>query len=122
LSVIINWYEWLAMLPFVPFILVWLAAYLVAGSSKTAVRAAMDVTFLFLVGSVARLLQELTGSSRWGWLILFMLLLSGGWIGRRQELSEGGFRFSRLYKWLSRTGFTVLAFLYLILLIATLFV
>lgn len=120
MSVLVSWYEWLANLPFVPFILVWLVAYLISGSGKKAVRAAMDVTFLFLLGSVARLLQQITGSYRWGWLLVFLFLLAGGWIGRRQELAEGGLKFSRLYKWLSRAGFTVLTILYLFLFFITL--
>jgi hypothetical protein len=117
MSLIFEWYEVLASVPYLVFAAVWLLVYLISSKPRKAVHAAIDTTFIVLVGSVSKQLLELTDSEWGGWLLIFLLLLAAGVIGRRQDRREGEVRLSRLYKWLSRPGFFVLVILYIFLIV-----
>lgn len=113
---LLEWYKWLAAMPYLSFAVVWLLAFLLLGHLKKASFAAMDVTFFVLVGSVFFRAREVFGSSWPGWLLIFLLLLAGGIVGRRQEAAGGGLRPLRIVMILSRTGFFALGIIYIVLL------
>lgn len=112
---LVMMYVWLARAPVLVFAAVWLAVYGLRRNGRTAIRAAMDVTFFVLLGSVSELIHLLTGSG-WGfWLLVFVLLAAAGFAGRDLERKRGRVEPVLLLKWITRPGFAVLAMLYAVL-------
>jgi hypothetical protein len=114
-SILIYIYEGLARFPILTFGVLWLLAYAWRRDVKQAFQSAMDVSFFFMIGSVARLLKQLTGSSFGFWVLLFMLLASVGFLGRKLDARYGRVDPQILLKWVCRPGFLVLSLLYVLL-------
>ncbi|MDF2926405.1 MAG: hypothetical protein K0R57_5319 [Paenibacillaceae bacterium] len=113
-------YEWLTFMPFLFFAIIWLVVYLFTGKHRTAAYAGMDVTAFLLLGSIFNMLYKLSGSPWTGWGLVFVFLLAGGFIGRRQERRKSGFNMLLMLRTVSRTGFVLMTPLYLLLLLLTL--
>jgi len=110
-------YAAMALLPFVPFIAVYAIVYWRKRDKRRAMRLAMDMTTLFLFGSVSILFRKVTGSTAGFWVVVLLLLLFAGFIGRQQNKVRGQVNVRRLLTVVVRFGFFVLALLYVLLLL-----
>lgn len=110
-------YAAMAMLPFLPFIAVYAVDYWRKRDKRRAVRMAMDVTTLFLIGSVSILFRNVTGSMVGFWIVVLLFLLFAGFIGRQMNNVRGKVNVRRLLTVVIRFAFFALALLYLLLLL-----
>jgi len=112
---VVNIYAALALVPYLSFAVIWGAVYGFTRNKKQTTRAAMDATFLLLIGSVAYMVRDLTGSLFLFWSVVLLMLVSAGFIGREQNRKNGFVHVAKLAKWVSRTGFLLFSFLYILL-------
>jgi hypothetical protein len=110
-------YKALAYIPFLTFFVIWFLLYFMKRDKKFSTRLAIDITTVLLLGTVSMQLHQLSGSWFGFWCILFILLLGTGLIGRQQNELRGYIHLPKIMKILSRIGFVVLSFLYVVLLI-----
>ena len=110
-------YGYLSVLPFIPFAAVYIGTYLYSRDRKQSIRMAMDVTMVFLIGSVSGLFNQLFGGSFGFYGILLVMLICAGLLGNLQYRTKGRFDPVRIIRVIWRIGFFVLALLYIIFLI-----
>lgn len=79
----------LSILPMVPFFGVYYFCLYLEYSKKAAIMRAMDVTTFFLIISVSALFNMQFGSNFGLYLILLILLITGGLIGGAQNRKKG---------------------------------
>jgi hypothetical protein len=79
----------LSILPVVPFLTVYYFCLYLDYSKKAAIMRAMDVTTFFLIISVSALFNMQFGSNFGFYLILLILLITGGLIGGAQNRKKG---------------------------------
>lgn len=79
----------LSILPVVPFLAVYYFCSYLDYSKKAAIMRAMDVTTFFLIISVSALFNMQFGSNFGFYLILLILLITGGLIGGAQNRKKG---------------------------------
>ncbi|NBD22811.1 DUF3397 domain-containing protein [Paenibacillus glycinis] len=108
-------YAILAVLPVVPFVLVYFGYAAVSGDRKKAFRMAMDVTTALLIGCVAVLFNDVFDSRFGLYGILLVLLLGGGLLGNVQYRTKGNIDMSRIMRAIWRLGFFLMSFCYVIL-------
>ncbi|QHT60336.1 DUF3397 domain-containing protein [Paenibacillus lycopersici] len=108
-------YALLAVLPAIPFLLVYFGYAAVTGDRKKAFRLAMDVTTALLIGCVAVLFNRIFDSSFGLYGILLILLLGGGLLGNAQYRLKGKLDMSRIMRAIWRLGFFLMSFCYVIL-------
>jgi hypothetical protein len=114
---IVSLFTILAFIPFLTFFVIWFIVYLIKHDKKLSTHIAMDITALLLLGKVADQLHKLTGSWFGFWLLVFIMLVATGLIGRKQNEIRGAVIVPRILKILLRIGFVVLSFFYVLLLI-----
>lgn len=119
INVISHIYAMLAVVPFVSFFIIWLLVFLLSRDKKRSTGAAMDITFILLLGSNAILTERVFGSRFGFWLLVLILLVAAGWIGREQNRLRGKVHIPKLLKIVFRGGFLLLSVVYFILLIAS---
>lgn len=107
-------YAALAVVPVVPFLLVFFVAHARSEDKKRAIRLSMDVTTLFLIGIVSSLLNKL-GTSFGPYLILLFMLLLAGLIGNAQNRVRGKVDGAKLIRAVWRLSFFVLSVMYVLL-------
>lgn len=117
IDIISRIYAALAVMPFASFFVIWFAVFMLSRDKKISTGAAMDLTFILLLGSISILMERVFGSRFGFWLLVLLLLIAAGWIGREQNRLKGRINLPRLLKVVSRGGFLVLSAVYLILLI-----
>ena len=117
---IISIYKALAYIPHLSFIVIWFLIYFIKKDKKKSTRLAIDITTVLLLGTVAIQMHSIFGSWFGFWLMLFMILLITGIIGRQQNDLRGVVHLPRILKILSRIGFVVLSFIYVVLLFTSL--
>ncbi|RXZ77122.1 DUF3397 domain-containing protein [Paenibacillaceae bacterium] len=110
-------YASLALIPVVPFILVYLGSSAVTGNRKKAIRNAMDVTTALLIGCVAVLFNLIFGSSFGFYGILLIMLIGGGLLGNLQYRSKGVLDIKRVTRAVWRVGFFAMGFFYILLML-----
>jgi hypothetical protein len=115
---LLNIYAWLAALPFVTFILIWFGAYLFLKNKKMTTRLSMDITMLFLIGSVSVIWNQLFQAGFGFWLIMLALLIAFGLIGGYQNQTKGKTDLVKVFRVVWRLGFLTLSILYIVLLLA----
>lgn len=109
-------YAILATIPFLIFPLVWMIGHAAGLDNKHAVRRAMDVTMLFLIGSVAALHDQLFSTAFKGiWIILLFMLLLGGVLGNLQMRVRGKADPPKIIRAVWRLSFLVMCPLYVLL-------
>jgi hypothetical protein len=118
---IVSIYNTLTFIPFLTFFLIWFAAYLIKHDKKLSTHLAMDITALLLLGKVSNQLHKLTGSWFGFWLLVFIMLIATGLIGRKQNEIRGAVNVPRILKIMLRIGFVVLSLFYVVLLIISIF-
>ncbi len=110
----------LIFIPYLSFVVIWFIAYYAMRNKKKATGLSIDITAFLLVGAVANQMHKLFGSWLGFWLMLFVILLIIGLIGRKQNELRGQINPARITKIIMRMGFVVLSFLYIVLLILNL--
>ncbi|WP_253187189.1 DUF3397 domain-containing protein [Paenibacillus sp. GP183] len=117
-EILLNLYSWLAALPFVTFIVIWFGVYLFLKNKKLTTRLSMDITMLFLIGSVSVIWNQLFQAKFGFWLIILVLLISFGLIGGYQNQAKGKTDLLKVFRVVWRLGFLTLSVLYIVLLLA----
>lgn len=122
MSVIYNFfailYSWLAVFPFLTFIVIWFAVYFFLKNKKMTTRLAMDITMLFLIGSVSAIWNHLFHARFGFWLIVLVLLIAFGLIGGYQNQTKGKTELVKVFRVVWRLGFLMLFVLYVVLIVA----
>jgi asparagine N-glycosylation enzyme membrane subunit Stt3 len=113
-------YKALAYIPHLTFILIWFLIYFIKRDKKKSTRLAIDITTVLLLGTVSMQMQKIFNSWFGFWFMLLIILLITGFIGRQQNDLRGFVHFPKILKILSRIGFVVLSFVYVVLLIISL--
>jgi hypothetical protein len=114
-------YKALAYIPHLTFIVIWFIIYFIKHDKKKSTQWAIDITTVLLLGTVAMQMHKLFNSWFGFWLMVLMILLITGFIGRQQNNLRGFVHFPRILKILFRIGFVVLSLFYVILLLINLF-
>jgi hypothetical protein len=108
-------YAFLAVIPVVPFAVIYFIYLMYNPDKKKAFRLAMDITTALLIGCVAMLFNEIF-SSRFGFYgILLLILISAGLLGNLQYRIKGTLNIKRIGRAIWRLGFFVMSVLYLLL-------
>ncbi|MBW7473663.1 DUF3397 domain-containing protein [Paenibacillus oenotherae] len=108
-------YAFLAVIPIVPFLLIYFGYGAYTGDRKKAFRIAMDVTTALLIGCVAVLFNRIFNSSFGLYGILLIMLLGGGLLGNVQYRSKGNVDMKRVMRAVWRLGFFLMSVCYLLL-------
>jgi len=108
-------YKIMAALPFIPFLIVYFVSVSRGRQKKDAIRLAMDITTVFLIGIVSALISKRTGSSLGFFVILLVMLIGAGLIGNAQNRVRGAIDPSRIFRAVWRLSFFAMAALYVLL-------
>jgi hypothetical protein len=109
-------YTFLALVPFVTFFAAWGIVYGMSKDKKKSTSVAIDVTTLFLIGSVSVLTKKVLGSEMGLWIVVLLFLIAGGLIGNLQNRLKGKIDPLKIIRALLRLGFVVLSACYVLLL------
>jgi hypothetical protein len=112
---LVKAYAVLAVVPIVPFLLVFGVALLRGGNRKKAIRMAMDVTNAFLIGCVAMLINLRLHTNFGLFFLILLLLIGGGLIGNAQNRIRGKLDTSKLIRAVWRLSFFAMIILYALL-------
>ncbi|MCP3771968.1 DUF3397 domain-containing protein [Paenibacillus sp. MZ04-78.2] len=120
MSALFGWlqqlYMFLAVVPFVVFIIVWVAVYYYTKDKRKATHLSMDITTLFLIGSVAFMSRNLFDSGMLLWTIVLLFLVAAGLLGNMQNRLKGKIDLIKIARTLGRLGFVLLTACYVLLL------
>ncbi|MFX3633132.1 MAG: DUF3397 domain-containing protein [Candidatus Pristimantibacillus sp.] len=106
-------YAGLAVLPIIPFFLIFYGYKAYTRDRKKAIRLAMDVTTALLIGCVAYLMNNLFNSSFGLYGIVLIMLIGGGLLGNAQFRKRGSVDVKRIFRAIWRMGFFAMAILYI---------
>ncbi|WP_281888147.1 DUF3397 domain-containing protein [Paenibacillus sp. YYML68] len=117
----INWlqhvYSFFALVPFVAFLITWFIVYSITRNKRRSTHLSMDITTLFLIGSVAMMSSSVFGSRMLFWTILLLFLVAAGLLGNMQNRVKGRIDLVKIARTLSRLAFLVLSVCYAVLLV-----
>ncbi|MFC4778479.1 DUF3397 domain-containing protein [Paenibacillus sp. GCM10023252] len=108
-------YAYLAVVPLIPFALIYFGYGAYVKDRKRAFRMAMDVTTALLIGCVAVLFDKMSGSGFGLYGILLVMLIGGGLLGNAQFRRKGSVDVKRILRAVWRLGFFAMSVLYLLL-------
>lgn len=112
----------LSIIPFVPFVLVYLVSFYFANKDqKAAIKLAMDVSTFFLILSVSALFNIVFSSSSGFYLILLVILIATGLIGGAQTRMKGKVNIRKLVRVVWRLTFAGTGVLYIVLFLISFF-
>jgi undecaprenyl pyrophosphate phosphatase UppP len=114
-EIIVNLYAILAVVPVIPFLLVYFGYAAYTGDRKKAFRLAMDVTTALLIGCVAVLFDSIFESSFGLYGILLIMLIGGGLLGNVQYRARGSVDVKRVVRAIWRLGFFLMGLFYVVL-------
>lgn len=109
-------YAVVAIIPIVPFFTVLICYSLFTGDRKKALRLAMDITTLFLIGVVAALFNMTFGNQFGIYGILLVMLIGGGLLGNAQFRKRGKVNTKKIFTMVWRLAFFGMTVCYVILL------
>ncbi|MCZ8518757.1 MULTISPECIES: DUF3397 domain-containing protein [Paenibacillus] len=119
--VLLQWlqqlYLFLALVPFAAFLLTWGAVYGITRDKRKATHYSMDITSVFLIGSVAVMSRNIFGSGMLGWTVVLVFLVAAGLLGNMQNRKRGKVDLVRIARTLGRLGFVFLSACYVLLLL-----
>lgn len=115
ISLLSTIYAILAVAPFVTFVMVWFLVFLLMKDKKMTTRLTMDITTLFLLGSVSLMWNKIFYTQFGFWLIVLILLISFGVIGGYQTHSKGQTNLLKVGRLVWRLSFVGLSALYILL-------
>ncbi|GAE04234.1 DUF3397 domain-containing protein [Paenibacillus sp. JCM 10914] len=107
-------FNFLSLVPFIPFLLVYYIVVRRNKNRKQALELAMDVTTFFLIFSVSALFNNTFQSKSGFYLILLLLLIGAGLIGSAQNRWKGRVNGKRLFRAVWRLGFISMSVGYVI--------
>ncbi|ANY69963.1 hypothetical protein BBD42_28260 [Paenibacillus sp. BIHB 4019] len=110
-----HFYAYMAVIPVIPFLLIYFGYGAIIQDRKKAFRLAMDVTTALLIGCVAVLLDSLFNNSFGLYGILLFMLIGGGLLGNAQFRKRGSVNVKRIFRAVWRLGFFTMSMLYLLL-------
>jgi hypothetical protein len=120
MSGLVEWlqmvYKFMALVPFVPFFLIWGMVFWISHDKRKATHRAVDGTTLFLIGSVSLISKQLFGSDFGFWAIVLILLIVIGLAGNLQNRAKGKIDPLKIVKTVLRFGFIFLSGCYIVLL------
>lgn len=116
---LVNLYSGIALVPIIPFLIIFIIMKIRNVEKKRAIQISMDVTTLFLIGIVSSLLNKM-GTSFGPYIILLFMLITAGLIGSAQNRIRGRVDARKLIKAIWRLSFLVLSVLYILLMIVEL--
>ncbi|WP_027091091.1 DUF3397 domain-containing protein [Cohnella thermotolerans] len=116
---LVKAYAALAVVPIIPFLLVFAVVNLRSGDRKRAIKLSMDITTVFLIGCVSSLLNRM-GTSFGPYIILLFMLIAGGLIGGAQNRLRGRVDTAKLIRAIWRLSFLVMSVLYVLLMLVEL--
>ncbi|GGG10332.1 DUF3397 domain-containing protein [Paenibacillus abyssi] len=108
-------YAFLAVIPVVPFALIYFGYSAYVGDRKKAFRIAMDITMALLIGCVAVLFNHIFNSSFGFYGILLLMLIGGGLLGNLQYRTKGKLDMKRIIRAVWRVGFFIMSVMYILL-------
>ncbi|WNR46424.1 DUF3397 domain-containing protein [Paenibacillus roseipurpureus] len=108
-------YAALAVAPFITFIVLWFIVFFFLKDKKMTTRLTMDVTTIFLLGSVSLMWNKLFHTQFGFWLIVLLLLISFGIIGGYQTHLKGQTNLLKVGRVVWRLSFLGLSSLYIVL-------
>lgn len=108
-------YAYLAVIPVIPFFIIYYGYRAYTQDNKKAFRLAMDVTTALLIGCVAVLFDHLFDSHFGLYGILLFMLIGGGLLGNAQFRKRGNVDVKRIFRAIWRLGFFTMSMLYLLL-------
>ncbi|KKC47017.1 DUF3397 domain-containing protein [Paenibacillus sp. D9] len=111
-------YALLAMIPFIPFALIFFTARAVTGDRKRSLRLAMDITTALLIGCVAVLFNRIFSNSFGLYGILLVMLIGGGLLGNLQFRKRGQVDVRKIFRAIWRLGFFAMGIMYIVLMAA----
>jgi hypothetical protein len=112
---LVQAYAFLAVVPVIPFFLVYWIVKVRRADRRKAIRTAMDVTTAFLIGCVAMLLNRRLSTDFGLYFIILLLLIGGGLIGNAQNRIRGKVDTSKLVRGVWRLTFFLMGLMYLLL-------
>lgn len=116
---LVSWistlYAVLAVAPFITFIFLWFLVFLILRDKKMTTRLTMDVTTIFLLGSVSLMWNQLFHTNFGFWLIALVLLIAFGVIGGYQTHLKGETDLLKVGRVVWRFSFLGLSALYILL-------
>lgn len=112
---LVRAYATLAILPIIPFFIVFAIVTIRNKDRKRAIKLAMDVTTTFLLGIVAELLNRRFQSHFGLFSILLVILIGAGLIGNAQSRLRGKIDVSKILRGVWRLSFFALTLLYILL-------
>jgi len=113
-NALVQAYAFLATVPVIPFLLVYLVVTIRGGDRRSAVRLSMDVTTAFLFGCVASLLNDRFHTEFGPFFLLLVMLIGGGLIGSAQNRVRGKVDPKKLVRAVWRMSFFGLSLLYIV--------
>lgn len=113
-------YATLALIPLLPFAIVFFGYGAYIQNRKKALLMAMDVSTAFLIPCVGALFQLLLGTNFGFYGILLIMLLGGGLLGNAQYRKRGTINGKRIFRAIWRMTFFLTAFLYIIFMLVVL--
>ncbi|MFD0692765.1 DUF3397 domain-containing protein [Paenibacillus sp. GCM10027628] len=119
MSVVANFfstvYAIFAVAPFITFIVLWFLVFFFMRDKKITTRLTMDITTVFLIGSVSLMWNQLFQSKFGFWLIMLVLLIAFGMIGGYQTHLKGKTELLKVSRVVWRLSFLGLSALYIVL-------
>lgn len=119
MDVLMSWistlYAVLAVAPFITFVLLWFLVFYFLRDKKMTTRLTMDVTTIFLLGSVSLMWNQLFHTNFGFWMIALILLIAFGIIGGYQTHLKGKTDLLRVGRVVWRFSFLGLSALYILL-------
>lgn len=109
-------YAALAVVPIIPFLLVFAVVSVRSGDRNRAIKLSMDITTAFLLGCVSMLLNRM-GTSFGPYIILLFMLIMGGLIGGAQNRLRGKVDAAKLIRAIWRLSFLVMSVMYVLLMV-----
>lgn len=109
-------YAILAVVPFVPFIIVWAIVYYRRKDKRQATLMSMDVTTALLIAVVASMFNNVFSSKFGFYGILLFFLIAGGLMGNLQYRVRGKLNISKIFRSLWRISFFAMSLLYVVFL------
>ncbi|MFD1955206.1 DUF3397 domain-containing protein [Paenibacillus thailandensis] len=108
-------YAYLAVIPVIPFLLIYYGYSFFSDDRKKAFRLAMDITTGLLIGCVAVLFNHLFNGSFGLYGIMLVMLIGGGLLGNAQFRKRGKVDAAKVIRAVWRLSFFMMSVLYVVL-------
>ncbi|WP_424768279.1 DUF3397 domain-containing protein [Paenibacillus sp. sgz302251] len=104
----------MALIPIIPFAIVFFVYGAIIRDRKKAFRLAMDVTTALLIGCVAALFNDIFNNQFGLYGILLFMLIGGGLLGNAQFRKRGAVDAKKIFRTVWRISFFSMSVLYIL--------